>query len=72
MVPKGLRVWFVIHFALDVAFTVPLLVAPKSVLSLLGWTTIDPFAESLKQMPWPRSVLENRSPPVWCGPATVN
>ena len=38
---------FVIHFVLDIAFAVPLLVAPKFVLSLFGWTTIDPFATRL-------------------------
>ena len=47
MVPKSLRIWFVIHFVLDFVIAVPLLVAPEFVLSLLGWTTIDPFATRL-------------------------
>ena len=47
MVPKSLRVWFVIHFVLDIAVAVPLLVATDFTLSLFGWTTIDPFAARL-------------------------
>ena len=47
MVPKSLRVWFVIHFVLDVVSAVPLLVAPEFTLSLFGWITIDPFAARL-------------------------
>ncbi|MCP4540516.1 MAG: hypothetical protein GY832_25550 [Chloroflexi bacterium] len=47
MVPKSLRIWFVVHFIMDILFAVPLFVAPKFVLSLFGWTTIDPFATRL-------------------------
>jgi hypothetical protein len=47
MVPKSLRAWFVIHFILDIVSAVPLLVAPEFTLSLLGWTTIDPFVTRL-------------------------
>lgn len=47
MLPKSLRLWFVVHFILDVVTGAPLLVAPVAVLSLLGWRTIDPLATRL-------------------------
>ncbi len=47
MVPSSLRVWFVIHFALDLLFAVPLLVAPQLMLAFFGWRTIDPLASRL-------------------------
>lgn len=43
-VPNALKNWFVIHFAADVIFAVPLFLFPHAFLSLLGWQTIDPFA----------------------------
>lgn len=43
-VPPGLRRWFQIHCAVDLLFAVPLFVAPVTILSLLGWTTVDPLA----------------------------
>lgn len=43
MVPNGLRVWFVVHFVVDVIFALPLLLAPEAVLGMVGWTTVDPF-----------------------------
>ena len=46
-VPRALRTWFVIHFLLDLAFAVPLIVAPVFTLTLFGWTTIDPFTTRL-------------------------
>ena len=46
-VPKILKALFVVHFAADIAFAVPLLLAPEAFLGLLGWTTIDPFAARL-------------------------
>ena len=46
-VPRALKVWFVIHFVLDVAFAVPLLVVPESFLHLLGWRSVDPFSARL-------------------------
>ena len=47
MVSKNLRIWFVIHFVLDYAFALPLLIAPKFTLSLFGWPTVDPFTARL-------------------------
>lgn len=41
-VPLWLRRWFVVHFAVDLLVAVPLFVAPRAVLGLLGWIEVDP------------------------------
>lgn len=46
-IPASLRRWFVVHFIVDIAFAVPLMVGPVSTLRLLGWTTVDPVATRL-------------------------
>ena len=46
-VPGALRVWFVIHFVVDIVFALPLMVAPELLLGGLGWQNIDPFAARL-------------------------
>jgi len=46
-VPKGLRTWFVIHFAVDIVFGVPLLLVPDWILPLLGWSAVDPITSRL-------------------------
>jgi hypothetical protein len=46
-VPNALRRWFVVHFVADVLAAVPLLVAPRAVLELLGWSSVDPLATRL-------------------------
>jgi hypothetical protein len=46
-IPVSLRRWFVAHFVVDVAFAVPLLVAPGAFLRALGWTTVDPVSSRL-------------------------
>jgi len=43
-VPNSLRTWFVIHFVVDILTGIPLLFFPEVVMSLLGWTTVDPIA----------------------------
>jgi hypothetical protein len=45
--PPALRRWFVLHFAVDWAVGIPLLVAPESLLRFLGWHEIDPIATRL-------------------------
>ncbi len=40
-VPESLRRWFVVHFVVDALVAVPLFVAPRAVLGLLGWEEID-------------------------------
>ena len=46
-VPAALRTWFVVHFVADLAFAVPLFVAPRAFLTLLGWTEVDPLVTRL-------------------------
>lgn len=46
-VPGKLKVWFIVHFALDISFAIPLLLVPIQFLTLLGWKTIDPIASRL-------------------------
>ncbi len=45
--PRALRIWFVIHFVLDIIFALPLLVAPVWFLGIFGWETTDPFVARL-------------------------
>ena len=47
MVPRSLRTWFVVHFWADILFAVPLFLAPRRFLSLLGWPAVDPIATRL-------------------------
>lgn len=47
MVPKRLRIWFVIHFVADFVFALPLLFFPAPFLALFGWTTVDPVTTRL-------------------------
>lgn len=46
-VPAGLRMWFVIHFAADMIVALPLFFAPREVLGLFGWVSVDPMATRL-------------------------
>ena len=46
-VPVGLRIWFVIHFIVDIIFAVPLFIAPQAVFSLLGMPFADPITPRL-------------------------
>ena len=47
MVPNSLRRWFVVHFFADLAFAIPLFLAPEFTLGLLGWECVDPVATRL-------------------------
>jgi len=47
LIPKGLRTWFVIHFAADVLFAIPLLFFPQALLNLFSWGTYDPIMTRL-------------------------
>lgn len=42
-VPAALKNWFVIHFIIDMAFALPLMIVPTEMLTLFGWQTIDPI-----------------------------
>ncbi|MGB2963724.1 MAG: hypothetical protein WBB69_07025 [Anaerolineales bacterium] len=46
-VPESLRVWFVIHFVVDILFAIPLLFFPEVIMPLLGWTVVDPITSRL-------------------------
>jgi hypothetical protein len=46
-VPNGLRTWFVIHFAADVLFAIPLLFFPHALLNIFAWGTYDPIMARL-------------------------
>ncbi len=46
-VPAALRLWFVLHFAIDMTVALPLFFAPREVLELFGWVAVDPFATRL-------------------------
>jgi len=47
MVPRSLRIWFVVHFYADILAAVPLFLAPRTVLGWIGWTAVDPLATRL-------------------------
>ncbi len=47
MVPRSLRIWFVVHFVADLVTAVPLFIAPREILGWLGWTSIDPLSTRL-------------------------
>jgi hypothetical protein len=46
-VPQTLRRWFIIHFATDLLFAIPLLLIPEIVMPLFGWETVDPITSRL-------------------------
>jgi hypothetical protein len=46
-VPESLRIWFVIHFVVDILFAIPLLFFPEVIMPLLGWTVVDPITSRL-------------------------
>jgi len=46
-VPNNLRTWFVIHFAADILFAIPLMFFPQMMLNLFGWTSYDPIMTRL-------------------------
>ena len=46
-VPPSLRVWFVIHFAVDMLFALPLFFAPRLFLQMFGWSEVDPVTARL-------------------------
>ncbi len=43
-IPGSLKIWFLIHFVVDILFAIPLFVSPLWFLNILGWETIDPIA----------------------------
>lgn len=43
-VPSSLRIWFVIHFIMDMLFGIPLLLFPELIMPMLGWGSLDPIS----------------------------
>ena len=41
-VPSSLRVFFIVHFAIDVVFAIPLFFFPIEFLEYVGWEFVDP------------------------------
>ena len=46
-VPQSLRTMFLIHFIIDMVFSIPLFIAPLWFLGLVGFTIIDPVTARL-------------------------
>jgi hypothetical protein len=46
-IPQGLRTWFVVHFAVDMVFGIPLLFFPYWSMTLFGWDYVDPLTSRL-------------------------
>jgi len=46
-VPAALKRWFVLHCVVDLIVALPIFVAPREVLGLLGWQGVDPFSARL-------------------------
>ena len=42
-IPANLRSWFVIHFWVDMAFAIPMMLFPVWFLELFGWQEVDPI-----------------------------
>lgn len=47
IVPRPLKIWFLVHFVVDMLFALPLMIAPQRFLSVLGWSAIDPILSRL-------------------------
>lgn len=46
-IPRGLKIWFVIHFVVDMLFAIPLLFLPELILPWFGWESFDPVMPRL-------------------------
>ncbi len=46
-VPNSLRIWFFIHFIVDMIFAIPLIFFPYKFLSFFQWMVIDTFSARL-------------------------
>ena len=42
-VPKPLETWFIVHFIIDYLVAIPLFIAPRYFLEMLGWESVDPL-----------------------------
>ena len=46
-VPKGVKIWFIIHFLVDYLIAIPLFIIPEALLEFIGWERIDPLTTRL-------------------------
>ena len=46
-VPRSFRIWFIVHFVVDILFAIPLLVAPEWFLGIMGFETVEVFTARL-------------------------
>ena len=46
-IPLSLKIWFIVHFAVDTVFAIPLIFFPYSFLTFLGFTSIEPLTSRL-------------------------
>lgn len=46
-VPTSLRVFFIVHFAIDIVFAIPLFLFPTDFLEYFGWALVDPVASRI-------------------------
>ncbi len=46
-IPKSLRLWFLIHFIIDIILAIPLIFFPRFFLNILHWPNIDIFSARL-------------------------
>lgn len=42
-IPESLKLWFIIHFIVDMLFAVPLMFKPVWFLEVFGWQSVDPL-----------------------------
>lgn len=47
MVPRSLRIWFIVHFVADMLFAIPLFVAPVWFMGLFGFALVEPMTARL-------------------------
>ncbi|MFQ6613503.1 MAG: hypothetical protein ACE5D1_01545 [Fidelibacterota bacterium] len=46
-IPTRLRTWFIIHFWVDIAFALPLMIAPVFFMKWVGFPLVEPLATRL-------------------------
>ncbi len=46
-VPQGLKIWFIIHFWVDLAFALPLMIIPGPFLHAMGLPMVEPLTTRL-------------------------
>jgi hypothetical protein len=47
MISRALRMWFILHFAVDSIIALPLFLFPENILKICGWISVDPVTSRL-------------------------